>query len=73
MQNFFLKCYEDHKYKLPLLNAGVTPALISYVCSKLLNLNPVIVPLGIKVKPYFNHLVVEDRIWYQIVLLLVNR
>ena len=50
-----------HKYKLPLLNAGVTPALISYVCSKLINVYPVVVPLGIGVKPYFNHLVVEDR------------
>ena len=52
---------KDHKYKLPLLNAGVTPALISYVCSKLINVNPVIVPLGIGIKPYFNHLVIEDR------------
>ena len=31
---------KDHKYKLPPLNAGVTPALISYVCSKLINVNP---------------------------------
>jgi len=52
---------KDHKNKLPLLNAGVTPALISYVCSKLINIYPVIVPLGITVKPYFDHLVVEDR------------
>ncbi len=52
---------KDHKYKLPLLNAGVTPALISHVCTKLLNIYPVIVPLGIGIKPYFNHLVVEDR------------
>jgi len=52
---------KDHKYKLPLLTAGVTPALISHVCSKLINIYPVIVPLGIGVKPYFNHLVVEDR------------
>jgi len=52
---------KDHKYKLPLLNAGVTPALISHVCSKLINIYPVVVPLGIGVKPYFNHLVVEDR------------
>ena len=52
---------KDHKYKLPLLNAGVSPALISYVCSKLLNIYPVVVPLGIGLKPYFNHLVVEDR------------
>ena len=51
---------KDHKYKLPLLNAGVTPALISHVCSKLINVYPVIVPLGIGVKPYFNHLVAED-------------
>ena len=59
---FFLKgASKDHKYKLPLLNAGVTPALISHVCSKLINIDPVIVPLGIGVKPYFNHLVIEDR------------
>ena len=59
---FFLKgVSKDHKYKLPLLNAGVTPALISHVCSKLINIYPVIVPLGIGVKPYFNHLVVENR------------
>ncbi len=52
---------KDHKYKLPILNAGVTPALISHVCSKLINIYPVIVPLGIGTKPYFNHLFVEDR------------
>ena len=58
---FMLKgASEDHKYKLPLLNAGVTPALISHVCTKLINVHPVIIPLGIGVKPYFNHLVVED-------------
>jgi len=59
---FLLKgASKDHKYKLPLLNAGVTPALISHVCSKLINIYPVIVPLGIGAKPYFNHLVIEDR------------
>ena len=52
---------KDHKYKLPLLNAGVTPALISHVCSKLINIYPVIVPLGVGAKPYFNHLTIEDR------------
>ncbi|MBO8233345.1 TIGR00303 family protein [Prochlorococcus marinus XMU1419] len=52
---------KDYKYKLPLLNAGVTPALISHVCSKLINIYPVIVPIGIGAKPYFNHLFVEDR------------
>ncbi len=59
---FLLKgASKDHKYKLPFLNAGVTPALISHVCSRLINIDPVIVPLGIGVKPYFNHLAVEDR------------
>ncbi len=59
---FFLNgASKDHKYKLPLLNAGVTPALISHVCLKLINIYPVVVPLGIGLKPYFNHLVVEDR------------
>ena len=43
---FLLKgASKDHKYKLPLLNAGVTPALISHVCSKLINVYPIIVPL----------------------------
>ena len=59
---FLLKgASKDHKYKLPLLNAGVTPALISHVCSKLINVCPVIVPLGIGVKPDFNHMIIEDR------------
>ena len=59
---FLLKgASKDYKYKLPFLNAGVTPALISHVCSKLINVYPVIVPLGIEVKPHFNHLIVEDR------------
>ena len=49
-----------HEYKLPFLEAGVTPALISYVCSKLINANPIVVPIGIKEKPYFSHLLVED-------------
>lgn len=51
----------DHKYKLPFLNAGVTPALISYVCSKLISASPIVVPIGINEKPYFNHLIVEDH------------
>ena len=50
----------SHKYKLPYLNAGVTPALISYVCSELICANPIVVPLGIEEKPYFRHLFVED-------------
>ncbi len=51
----------DHKYKLPFLNAGVTPALISYVCSKLISASPIVVPIGINQKPFFRHLVVEDQ------------
>ena len=50
----------NHKYKLPFLNAGVTPALISYVCSKLICVDPIVVPIGIKEKPYFSHLTVEN-------------
>ena len=53
---------KDHKYKLPFLNAGVTPALISYVCSKLICACPIVIPIGIKEKPYFNHLVVENSL-----------
>ena len=51
---------KDHKYKLPFLNAGVTPALISYVCRKLICASPIVVPIGIKEKPYFSHLTVEN-------------
>ena len=51
----------DHKYKLPFLNAGVTPALISYVCSKLISVSPIVVPIGINQNPFFRHLVVEDQ------------
>ena len=53
---------KKNKYKLPFLNAGVTPALISYVCSKLLCASPIVVPLGIKEKPYFSHLIVENNL-----------
>ncbi len=52
----------EYKYKLPFLKAGVTPALISYVCSKLIYANPIVVPLGIKEKPYFSHLKVENHL-----------
>ena len=53
---------KDHKYKLPFLNAGVTPALISYVCSKLICACPIVIPIGIKEKPYFSHLDVENSL-----------
>lgn len=53
---------KDHKYKLPYLNAGVTPALISYVCSKLINATPTVIPLGVHDKPYFRYLFVEDQL-----------
>ena len=50
----------NHQYKLPFLNAGVTPALISYVCSKLICASPIVVPIGIHETPYFSHIEVED-------------
>ncbi len=53
---------KDHKYKLPFLNAGVTPALISYVCRELICAIPIVVPIGIKEKPYFSHLTVENNL-----------
>ena len=52
----------DYKYKLPFLNAGVTPALISYVCSKLICASPIVVPIGINERPYFHHLNVENHL-----------
>ena len=52
---------KNHKYKLPFLNSGVTPALISYVCKKLIGAIPIVVPIGIKEKPYFSHLTVENN------------
>ena len=51
----------DFRYELPLLKAGVTPALISHVCAKLINANVVVVPIGIGQAPYFNHLKVEEE------------
>ena len=50
---------KDNLYKLPLLPAGVTPALISNVCAKLMGIHPVVIPLGMNVKPYFEHIEVE--------------
>ncbi len=53
---------KNHKYKLPFLTAGVTPALISFVCSRLIGSTPIVVPIGIEEKPYFYHLSVEDHL-----------
>ena len=50
---------KDHKYKLPMLKAGVTPALISNVCKELLNSNYIVVPIGVYERPYFQHVLVE--------------
>ena len=49
----------DHKYKLPLLTAGVSPALISNVCADMIKANLIVIPLGLEKKPYFKHLVIE--------------
>ncbi len=52
---------KDSIYKLPLLPAGVTPALISNVCAKLIGIKSIVIPLGVREKPYFNHLSVEKK------------
>ena len=53
---------QNYKYKLPLLNAGVTPALISNVCANLIGANLTVIPLGVNEKPYFKYLKVEKKI-----------
>jgi len=53
---------KNHKYKLPLLKAGVTPALISNVCADLLKINLDIVPLGVYYKPYFKYLSIDNHL-----------
>jgi len=50
---------KDYKYKLPLLKAGVTPALISNVCKVLLGANLIVIPIGVYKRPYFKHSLVE--------------
>jgi len=50
---------KDYKYKLPMLRAGVTPALISNVCKVLLSANLIVIPIGVYKKPYFQHILVE--------------
>ena len=52
----------DFKYKLPFLNAGVSPALISNACAKLLDVNIDVIPIGIPEKPYFRHITLEDKL-----------
>ena len=51
---------KNHKYKLPWLEAGVTPALISNVCADLLKIKLDIVPLGVYHKPYFKYLSIDN-------------
>jgi len=50
---------KDYKYKLPMLKAGVTPALISNVCKVLLDANLIVIPIGVYERPYFKHKLVE--------------
>ena len=52
----------NHKYKLPLLKAGVTPALISKVCADLLKINFDVIPLGVYQEPYFKYLSVDNEL-----------
>ena len=51
---------KNHKYTLPSLKAGVTPALISNVCAALLKTKFDIVPLGVYQKPYFKYLSIDN-------------
>ena len=44
------------KWDLPKLNAGFSPALISYVGSKFLNINPLIISVGLFNEPTFQHI-----------------
>ena len=50
---------KDYKYKLPMLKAGVTPALISNVCKVLLDANLIVIPIGVYKRPSFHHILVE--------------
>ncbi len=50
-------------WPLPPLPAGVSPALISYVSSNLLGLNPTVVALGLPQTPSFPCLEVESRLY----------
>ena len=52
---------KNNFYKLPLLPAGVTPALISNVCAKLMGINTIVIPLGLNEEPHFKHLLVEKK------------
>jgi len=52
---------KDNFYKLPLLPAGVTPALISNVCANLIGIKSIVIPIGVHEKPYFRHLNIEDN------------
>ncbi len=49
------------RYKLPSLNAGVSPAVISYVCAKFLGANFNVIPIGVHRRPYFKHFSVENK------------
>jgi len=56
---FLLGAINNFKYRLPVLKAGITPALISYVCKILLGKNLIVIPIGVFERPYFKHLLVE--------------
>ncbi len=52
---------KDNVYKLPILHAGVSPALISNVCAKLMGVSSIVIPLGVHERPYFRHLSIEKK------------
>ena len=48
------------RWPLPLLPAGVSPALISYVCSSFLKIQPTIISAGLLQTPSFRHICFES-------------
>ena len=48
------------KWPLPPLPGGVSPALISYVASRFLEIKPTIISSGLLQKPSFNHITLES-------------
>ncbi len=50
----------SRNWPLPPLPAGVSPALISYVASRFLDVKPLVIPVGLSQEPPFPYLGLED-------------
>ena len=51
--------FEEKKWHLPDLPAGISPAIISYAACNLIGIKPTILPVGIDIVPPFPHLRIE--------------